>query len=135
MEICTIRSQLEGLAITRGLGALTEQNFATMQAALEEMRVADESGDVVALCRQDRRFHFELFAAAGMPRLTRLITLLWDQSDPYRAVFLSDPASRARGHDEHTAMVALARAGDADALVAMLDHHRTSPLDSIRHLL
>jgi DNA-binding GntR family transcriptional regulator len=127
LEICAIRSELEALAVRSGVPNMAAENFARMQDALDTMDSADAEGDVATLCDADRTFHFEIFRSAGMPRLTRLVTMLWDQSDAYRTAFLRDPAARKKGHVEHRRMLKLARAGKVDELIGLLDDHRLSP--------
>ena len=59
-----------------------------------------------------------------MPRLVRIIRLLWDSSDVYRSVYFGQPANRAVVDREHRALLAAVRARDADRAVAALAEHR-----------
>lgn len=101
VELCQIRSVLEALAVERGLGTLAPDELESMRGLLTQMDAADRDGDVLGLIRLDREFHFAVLRAAKMPHLERVISLTWDQSDPYRAAFFADAANRVRNRDEH----------------------------------
>lgn len=135
LEICAIRSALEGIAVREAIGRLDGGAFAAMKEAISQMRAADERGDVVAFIRADRRLHFSLFEPAGMPQLMRLLTLMWDQSDHYRAAFLGEADRRRANHDEHEAIVSAAREGDTERLIGLLDAHRLSAISAVDRML
>ena len=58
----------------------------------------------------------------------RLIRLLWDSTEAYRAMYYNSPAERRASLDAHARILAAVRAGDADRLVAELDAHRERAL-------
>ncbi|MEV4320540.1 GntR family transcriptional regulator [Actinocrispum sp. NPDC049592] len=130
LEICSIREALEGMAIRQGIGKVGESELAEMTAALTEMDAADAAGDVIAFLQADRRFHFALLKPGCGPQLLRVLTSLWDRSDHYRAAFLTLPAHRHANHDEHGAILAAARAHDAEAVTALLTTHRLAALQT-----
>ena len=68
------------------------------------------------MIRLDRRFHFAVFEAGGLNQLTRIITLIWDQSDPYRAALANSPEHRTTNHREHRKILAAVRKRDAATL-------------------
>ncbi|GAB3908903.1 hypothetical protein GCM10029964_109500 [Kibdelosporangium lantanae] len=80
----------------------------------------------------NRRFHFTVLDAAGMPRLTRLVRTLWDATDAYRARYYGSVDSRDRVHHEHRAMLAAIRSGDADEVVRLWDEHRAGAVAALR---
>ena len=43
--------------------------------------------DVAAMTAANRRLHFALYEASGRPRLVRLVRILWDATDVYRALY------------------------------------------------
>lgn len=135
IEICAIRSALEGMAVRQAIDRLDDGVFRAMAGALADMRAADEAADVLAFIRADRRLHFSLFERAGMPQLVRLITSMWDQSDHYRAAFLADPAHRHANHGEHEAIVEAARDRDTERLVGLLDEHRLGAVAAVDRML
>jgi len=105
-----------------------------MRSLLADMDSAADDGDMVGLIRLDRAFHFTIFNAAGMPHLSRVIALTWDQSDVYRAIFFADAANVARNREEHQAIFAAVEARDAVRLIDLLDHHRRGPAARVPQL-
>ncbi len=130
LELCAIRSALEGMAVRQGIEHVGGAELAAMAAAATDMHSADEAEDVLAFVTADRRFHFALLAPGCGPQLLSVLTSLWDRSDHYRAAFLSQAAHRHSNHDEHAAILAAAAAGDADTLIALLDAHRLGALQA-----
>ena len=57
------------------------------------------------MAEANRRFHFGLIEAARMPRLSRLVRVLWDATDVYRSLYYSDGDHRDAVHDEHRAVL------------------------------
>lgn len=135
LELCDIRSALETMAVTRALPHVTAADITEMRDLIAQMEAADKAGDVVQMIRLDRRFHFTVFQAAGLNQLTRIITLTWDQSDPYRAAFFNNPEHRAANHREHRKILAAIRKHDAAAVSHLLDEHRLGPVRRLPHLV
>jgi DNA-binding GntR family transcriptional regulator len=107
-------------------------------AVLTEIRAAaqavEASGgdDLAEMTARNRRFHFLLFDAAGMPRLSRTLRQLWDATDVYRAVYFATSENRRRVCDEHAELVAALAAGDAERAVAVQASHRDHSVATVR---
>ncbi len=71
----------------------------------------------------------------GQVHNRRLIQLLWDSTEAYRAMYYNDPAERQRAAHAHDEIVAAAEHGDADGLIAALDAHRERALDVLAGIL
>ncbi len=123
------------MAVERGLPQLGADDLAEMASVLKQMEAASAAGEVVDLIRLDRRFHFAVFQAARMPHLTRVISLTWDQSDPYRAAFFSDPDCRTRNNAEHRKIMTAVRKRDVVRLATLLDQHRLGPANRLGQLI
>ena len=95
-------------------------------AAEADVRAAARTGDIAAITAANRRLHFAVYEASAMPRLVRMIRVLWDATDVYRSLYFAEAANRARIDDEHAAAIAALRAGDADTAVAVLAEHRSA---------
>ena len=65
----------------------------------------------------------------------RLIRLLWESTEAYRALYYNSAAERRRAVDAHQRIIDAIRARDPDRLVAELDDHRTRALDVLRGIL
>lgn len=123
-EVYLIRGLLEPEAVRAAVRRMSDDDVDRLAALLSDVEAAGRAGDVPALTVANRAFHFALFEASGMPRLVRIIRLLWDSSDVYRSVYFGKPANRAVVDREHRALLAAVRARDADGAVASLAEHR-----------
>jgi DNA-binding GntR family transcriptional regulator len=69
-------------------------------------------------------FHLYLFAGAGSPRLTSMISVLRAQSEPYvRFAVTADRRFRVESKTQHREMVRLIRKGDADGIATVVQEH------------
>lgn len=134
-EIYALRQVLEAQAARQVLPALDEASFARMEAAAAECAAAGAAGDVATELAANRRFHFGLLTHPDHPHLLRLIRLLWDSTEAYRALYYNSPRERAAADEAHERIIAAARAGDADGLVAELDAHRHRALATLLGVL
>ncbi len=134
-EIYELRRVLEERAVREVLPQLDAAAIKRLSAAARECVAAAETGDVAAELQANRRFHFILFEAPGTPHALRLIRLLWDSTEPYRALYYNAPQERRRAGAAHARIITAVRRGDADRLVAELDAHRERALDVLRGIL
>ena len=134
-EIYELRRVLEERAVRRALPTLDADALDRLTLAAKDCVDAAEAGDVAAELEANRRFHFILFEAPGTPHALRLIRLLWDSTEPYRALYYNAPQERRRAGAAHVRIITAVRSGDADRLVAELDAHRERALDVLRGIL
>ncbi|MCZ3385650.1 MAG: GntR family transcriptional regulator [Actinomycetia bacterium] len=134
-EVYRIRDLLETEAVRRAVPQITGDELAVMAAALEEVEHASASGDLATMTEANRRFHFELVEAARMPRLSRLVRVLWDATDVYRSLYYSDGDHRDAVHDEHRAVLEAVRGGDAEAAAVLLRTHRERAVSALERVL
>jgi DNA-binding GntR family transcriptional regulator len=134
-EIYELRAVLEERAARHALPVLDDEALDRVREAARECVDAAGSGDVAAELAANRRFHFGLFDAPGQPHALRVIRLLWDSTEAYRAMYYNSPEERRASLDAHDAILAAAVERDADALVAELDAHRERALDVLRAIL
>ncbi|MFE6101344.1 GntR family transcriptional regulator [Streptomyces laurentii] len=134
-EIYRIRRILETEAVLAALARRPDGLAGTLERIQREVERAADAGDVSAMAEANRRFHFVLVEASGMPRLVRLIATLWDATDAYRALYYAEDPHRALAVDEHRAVVAAVAAGDPAALVRWLDEHRDHAVAALREVL
>jgi DNA-binding GntR family transcriptional regulator len=83
----------------------------------------------------NRRFHFAILTAAERPHVMRLVRLLWDSTEAYRAIYYNSPAERRASLAAHDRIIAAVRAQDPDRLVSELDGHRDRALEVLRGVL
>jgi DNA-binding GntR family transcriptional regulator len=134
-EIYALRALLEGRAARHALPALDDEALERVREAAQACEDAAGSGDVAAELAANRRFHFGLLEAPGQPHALRVIRLLWDSTEAYRAMYYNSPEERHASLEAHDAILAAVDARDADALVAALDAHRERALAVLRGIL
>ncbi|MFM8895825.1 MAG: FCD domain-containing protein, partial [Actinomycetales bacterium] len=66
-----------------------------------------------------------------MPRLVRMIRMLWDATDAYRAVYFHDAVNLERVNVEHRQMMQALRDRDPVRLVAVQTQHRQHSAASV----
>jgi len=134
-EIYELRRVLEERLARLALPELNEVTLARVRAAAEECEVAGESADVARELAANRQFHFGLLECADQPHTMRVIRLLWDSTEAYRATYYNSAAERRRAAKAHKRILAAVAARDADRLVAELDAHRDRALAVLRDIL
>lgn len=135
LEVYRIRYLLEAEAIERAVAEIDDDDITYIAGVLAEVEVAGAAGDTAALTAANRAFHFAIFELASQPRLTRMIRVLWDATDAYRAVYFRETVNRERVFDEHRAMLEALRLRDAAALIALQEEHRAHSVASVRAVL
>jgi DNA-binding GntR family transcriptional regulator len=131
VEVYRLREILEAEAIRVAVPRLTSSDLDELAAAAAEVDAAGRTGDVTAMTDANRRFHFLLFDAAGMPRLSRTLRQLWDATDVYRSVYFSGVTNRQRVKHEHKALLVALRSGDAAAAVRAQHEHRDNSVTAV----
>jgi DNA-binding GntR family transcriptional regulator len=134
-EIYALRRVLEERLARLALPVLDDETLARVRAAAEECEVAGESADVARELAANRRFHFGLLESAEQPHTMRMVRLLWDSTEAYRAIYYNSPAERRRAAKAHKRILSAVVARDADRLVAELDAHRDRALAFLRRIL
>lgn len=135
LEVYRIRELLEEEAVRRALPLMTGEDVARLEEAEHDIRRAAAVADVFGMAKANRRFHFSLIGACGLPRLVRIIGVLWDTTEVYRSVYFTDRVNRDRVNDEHRALVDAVRAGEPDEALAVLEAHRTHAIAALRPVL
>ncbi|MCT4357092.1 GntR family transcriptional regulator [Streptomyces sp. Je 1-79] len=134
-EIYRIRGLLETEAVRMGIRRGEDGILASLEKIQREVERAADAGDVTAMAAANRRFHFALIEASGMPRLVRLVTTLWDATDAYRSLYYTDEPNRELAVREHRAVISAVRNGDEEAAVRWLDEHRAHAVAALREIL
>lgn len=135
LEVYRLRELLEAEAIRAAVPTLGDDDVDALADLVADIDDAAAAGDVIAMTEANRRFHFALFDAAGMPRLSRLLRQLWEATDAYRALYFQAGANRDRVAHEHAAMVQALRRRDALAVVELHDRHRANSVEAVRAVL
>jgi DNA-binding GntR family transcriptional regulator len=134
-EIYELRRLLEERAARAALPSIDDDALQRIVLAAGECADAAEVADVARELAANRRFHFAVLDAPGQPHLMRLLSLLWDSTEAYRAMYYNAPAERQASLDAHDRIVAAVRARDATRLIAEQDAHRARALEVLRGIL
>lgn len=82
--------------------------------------------------RRHAAFHHALAAACGSARLLRLRAQLFDQTNRYRRLSVSEGGARRDDLGEHRALMEAALARDADRAVALMQRHIRRTAETVR---
>lgn len=132
LEVYRIRELLETEATLRAVPLMSDDDLERLEQAEADIMRAAADDDIVAMAAANRVFHFTVLEASGMPRLTRLVRVMWDATDAYRALYYSSSDNRARVHTEHQAIIAAIRAKDAGEVVRLWNEHRAGAVAALR---
>ncbi len=134
-EVYALRRLLESEALRRGVPLATPETLVALEEAADACRDAAEAGDVAGQLEANRRFHGVLHGLAGSRPLTRLIDLLWDPTEAYRALYYVLPGEAEAADRAHRAIVAAVARGDAERAIELQDAHRARALARLRETL
>jgi DNA-binding GntR family transcriptional regulator len=135
IEVNGLRELLEGRAARLAVELLDDDALDRLEQAAKECSLAFTTGDVAAELAANRRFHFGIFEVGGGPYIMRLIRLLWESTEAYRALYYNIEAERQAADDSHARILDAIRARDPDRLVAELDDHRDRALHTLVEIL
>jgi DNA-binding GntR family transcriptional regulator len=134
-EIYELRQLLESRAARRALPLLDEEALERLETAARDCVSAAAAADVAAGLEANRRFHFAVLDSPDRAHTMRLIRLLWDSTETYRAMYYNAPEGRREATEAHERIIEAVREGEAEALVAELDAHRASALELLSAVL
>lgn len=121
-EILTVLESTAAGSLARD-GA-SDQQLATLDAAVEAMDKALAASDLEAWAAADERFHKMLVAQAGNRRLQSVVEMFWDQTHRARMVTLRLRPKPTKSNDDHRAVLEAIRARDAAKAQQQHTHHR-----------
>jgi len=130
-EVYRLRELLEAEAIRVAVPRLDDTPLAAIERAAHDADAAGHRGDLAAMTAYNRDFHFLLFDAAAMPRLSRTLRQLWDATDVYRAVYFGGSGNRTRVKHDHAELVAALRDRDVRGAIAVQKHHRDASVEAV----
>lgn len=129
-EIYLMRRVLETEATRLAMQATDSQLVRDLETLIEQMDAFVKVGDILRYTEANRSFHLLLFKRAGLPRLYRLIEVLWQNSEAYRGLIFN-PAWCARAQEDHRVFLEACRAKDVTEALAVQDRHRSRALKTI----
>jgi len=134
LELRTIRIQLEGLAVEHAAARRDDDDLACIERDEQAFRLACVHADGRQAVRTNKSLHFNVYRAARMPTLLRMIESLWLQIGPVLNYDLASSRERM-AHSEagrhHAAMAAAIRARNGAAARTALEADLTSASEFI----
>jgi DNA-binding GntR family transcriptional regulator len=109
VEIYALREILEDRAARHATAALDDDAIERMEQAARDCTEAAGAADIARELAANRRFHLGLFECAGEPHAMRLIRLLWESTEPYRALYDNLPVEREAADAAHQRILGAAR--------------------------
>jgi DNA-binding GntR family transcriptional regulator len=100
---------------------ISDEELSQLMAAVDEMDEALSRNDLDEWAQADERFHLRLVEFCGNRRLASIVNTYWEQSHRVRLLTLRLRPPPHRSNDDHRAVVAAIRKGDAEAA---RNHHR-----------
>lgn len=122
-DIGAIRAALEPAALRLSLPRLGPDDFALAAELIAEMDAESDPGRMGEL---NRRFHMTLYARADSPRLLALVEQHLAAADRYLRFQFAALGYHPRSQDEHHALLAACRTGDAEAAERVVADHVTA---------
>jgi DNA-binding GntR family transcriptional regulator len=121
-EIFEMRSVLEGLAVRLAMPRIDEDELDELESLLDRMERAGKSGSSDWVVRH-QELHGRICALSQRPKLIRQISALHAVIEPYMRIWFDDIDKPLSARDEHAALIAALRSGDArHAEQVMQDH-------------
>jgi DNA-binding GntR family transcriptional regulator len=134
-ETYRLRRLLETDALRRGVPRATPADLAALRAEADACEQAAGRGDVAGRLAANRRFHDRLHSLADSAPLSRLIDLLWDSTEAYRALYYALEGEGERADRAHRAILEAVAAGEVERTIALQDAHRERALARLREEL
>lgn len=134
-EIYELRQVLEERAARRALPTLDADALHRIELAARDCADAVERADVAAELEANRRFHFAILESPGQVHVMRLIQLLWDSTEAYRAMYYNSPQERREAVHAHDRILEAVRDREADRLITEMDAHRDRALRVLTAIL
>lgn len=133
-QIYRMRELLE-TELLRSVRPPDAAELAALRAHNADVERAMGDGAVARMLVANRAFHFGLFDLSPLGAIRQDVARLWNTSEPYRATYLWQPATRRRVVREHDRMLEALAAGDRARLVQLADRHRGAALAAVAELL
>ncbi|HTE43825.1 MAG TPA: GntR family transcriptional regulator [Gemmatimonadaceae bacterium] len=122
-ELFELRADVEGDLIRRAVPHMAKEDHARASEILDAYEVALRSGQVLAWGALNWQFHSTLYAPADRGLTMSIVNKLHQHSDRYLRMQLALTHGETRARQEHRAIAAAAKKGDAAKASRLLRDH------------
>ena len=133
-EIYLARRLLENEATRRAVPKIDVKLARLLDDSVAQMEHAAEIDDILKYAEANRDFHFRLFEQAGLPRISSMIKVLWQNSEAYRSL-IAVPIWCKWAQEDHRKILEACKARDVTGVIAAQNEHRRNALARIIDLL
>jgi DNA-binding GntR family transcriptional regulator len=120
-EVTSIRLVLEGLAARIAAENAPKQIVDQLKALQLQINTALDAGNYSAVLKANKAFHFTIYDAAQMPRLTAMIESLWVRIGPSLNDLYPEFATSRVGVSNHMEAIAGLESGDQARVQAAIE--------------
>ncbi len=128
-EIYDIRISIERYAIQKAFPLLTDTDIQELDK-LNTM-VREKTSDHLGLMDYDREFHYLLCHKGVCEYVNQLLNGLWNQCDPYKSLYISNPDNAQNMISEHEAIVKCLKKHDMRGVDRAVTRHLDDVVDKI----
>jgi DNA-binding GntR family transcriptional regulator len=122
-QISQIRLLIEVPIMSQVAKLLTPERIAALNETGEAIEAAAERGDLIDYLDCDRRFHAQLIATIGNPRLTDLVDRMRRQARLFGLQQLADSGQLLASAREHRNMLKGLQSGDVAGAESLMTAH------------
>ena len=120
-EVTSIRLVLEGLAARMAAENMPKESIEGLKALQLQINAALDAGNYSAVLKANKAFHFMIYQAAQMPRLTAMIESLWVRIGPSLNDLYPEFATSRVGVSNHMEAIAGLESGDQARVQAAIE--------------
>ena len=128
-EIYDIRISIERYAIQKSFPLLTDDDIQELDNLNYSIR--QEMPDHFGLMDYDRQFHYLLCHKGVCEYVNQLLNGLWNQCDPYKSLYISNPINAQTMISEHEAIVKCLKKHDIRGVDRAVTRHLEDVVDKI----
>jgi DNA-binding GntR family transcriptional regulator len=134
-DIYRLRLTLDPMAVELAVPKLTDARIEGASRALEALAAALEAEDWLLMRKANHEFHFVCYEAAEAPRLLKLVSMLWENSERYQRLASPGRGTAKQRLDEHRRILRAMRARDAEKAAALTYEHLNRTYEMARERL
>jgi DNA-binding GntR family transcriptional regulator len=128
-DIYDIRIALEAMATRLAVPRLGPATLAHLDDCIDQ--IDHQNADVATLVWLNHDFHTSLYAAAGRPHLSELLMILRHRTQHYLHTYITVCGGLPLAQEEHRAILAAARRGDAEEAGRVMRDHIASVAEAL----